>query len=205
MLRFALALPVALILALGMFWLMQWMITPDESFNKHAVNTNMIDFVRLKRENRPPEQKRRKPPEAPKPKPMPKMSTPTATQENVAKTQNLDIKMPSLRGKTTFAKGPKLALPSMSGDSDLIALVRMQPQYPMRAKRMGLEGFVSLRVYVDTLGLVERVEVLEADPKWVFEREAIRAVKRWKFKPKTLNGTAIKHSGTLRLDFKMKE
>ncbi len=53
-------------------------------------------------------------------------------------------------------------------------------------------------------GSVDEIEVVDAEPKRVFDREAIRALKRWKYSPKIENGQALKQTGIMvQLDFNL--
>lgn len=205
MLRFLVAFPSAVGLTLALFWLMQWLIIPETGIKRGTINHNMVDFVRVKRETRAPEEKQRVPDE-PKPMEMPKMyESEVATQSDAIEPVAMDIRMPAMQSGTGFVKGAKIAMPAMRRDSELIALVRINPLYPMRARRLGQEGYVKVRVHVGKDGKPKKVEILEAQPPGVFERSVIRALKRWKFKPKTVGGKPVEQSGTLRLDFKLKE
>ena len=48
------------------------------------------------------------------------------------------------------------------------------------------------------------IQILEAKPKRLFERDAKRALKKWKYKPTMVNGQAIPQLGQkIRLDFKL--
>jgi len=54
------------------------------------------------------------------------------------------------------------------------------------------------------IGGVEDVKVIEAQPKRIFDKEARRALRKWKYKPKVVDGKAMKQPGlTVQLDFKM--
>lgn len=87
--------------------------------------------------------------------------------------------------------GPDLTLGLGEMARGLTPLVYIPPQYPMRAKRLGLEGYVELEFTIDLNGQVQDVEVRRANPQGVFETEAIRAVRRWKFKPQLENGKPV--------------
>jgi protein TonB len=53
-------------------------------------------------------------------------------------------------------------------------------------------------------GSVGDVAVVEAEPKRVFDREAIRALKRWKYSPKVVDGKAVQQPGIMvQLDFSL--
>ena len=68
-------------------------------------------------------------------------------------------------------------------------LKRVEPQYPVAARRERLEGFVELRFTVSESGAVQDIEVLDAQPHGTFEQAAIAAVRRWKYLPRQI-GTA---------------
>lgn len=83
-------------------------------------------------------------------------------------------------------------------------MVRVPPKYPIVAAQKGIEGWVELSFSIDTKGEVIDVMVINSEPKRIFDREAKRALKRWKYKPKVESGKAIVQSGlTVLLDFKM--
>jgi protein TonB len=62
-------------------------------------------------------------------------------------------------------------------------IVRVPPSYPSRAAEKGLEGFVVVRFTVTKSGSVSGVHVVEAEPPNVFNKAAIKAVKKWKYNP----------------------
>ena len=57
------------------------------------------------------------------------------------------------------------------------------PSYPREAYREGTSGEVQVEFTVGTDGSVTSARVVRADPPRVFDREALSAVKRWKFQP----------------------
>lgn len=57
------------------------------------------------------------------------------------------------------------------------------PRYPADALRAGTSGEVLVELTVGTDGSVTNARVLRANPSRVFDREALNAVKRWKFEP----------------------
>lgn len=70
-----------------------------------------------------------------------------------------------------------------AGSSDLVAVSTPSPRYPPEAKRARQGGTVQVEFTVDSDGSVSNARVVSADPPRVFDREALNAVKRWKFKP----------------------
>jgi protein TonB len=89
-------------------------------------------------------------------------------------------------------------------DGDATPIVRIEPKFPTKAARDGIEGWVQLRFDIDELGGVDNVEVIDAQPKRVFDREARKALQKWKYKPKVVDGKAERQTGlTVQLDFKL--
>lgn len=89
-------------------------------------------------------------------------------------------------------------------DREATPLVRVEPRYPVTAARDGINGWVRLGFTIDESGAVTDVVVLAAEPSRVFDREAITALKRWKYQPKQLDGKLIKQTGMqVQLDFNL--
>ena len=56
------------------------------------------------------------------------------------------------------------------------------------------------------MGGVEDVQVIDADPKRIFDREAKRALRKWKYRPKIIDGKPQKQFGLqVQLDFKLNQ
>lgn len=80
------------------------------------------------------------------------------------------------------AAAPKPAAPAAAAPS-LRAVSTPAPRYPADALRSGTSGEVLVELTVGTDGSVTDARVLRATPARVFDREALAAVKRWKFEP----------------------
>ena len=99
---------------------------------------------------------------------------------------------------------PENALTSEEDDSfKLVRLVTEAPVYPKVAERMQLEGWVDVLVTVDNNGKVEKVAVVAAQPRRIFERAALRAAKNWQFEPPTDSGINIPQQALYRITFKL--
>ena len=62
-------------------------------------------------------------------------------------------------------------------------LSQAQPRYPSLAQRRGVEGSVEVQFTVLADGSVTDVSVVRSEPSSIFDREAISAMQRWRFKP----------------------
>lgn len=65
----------------------------------------------------------------------------------------------------------------------LVAIERVAPRYPRRALQQRRAGWVVLSFRVLPNGSVDDIDVTDAKPRGVFEREAIAAMERWRFQP----------------------
>ena len=62
------------------------------------------------------------------------------------------------------------------------------PPYPRKARRLGYEGIVMLKVLIDENGRVDDLTVLQSSGHTVLDRAASSAVKKWLFEPGTEGG-----------------
>lgn len=79
---------------------------------------------------------------------------------------------------------PKIELPS----SNAAYLQNPAPAYPAISKRMGEQGKVVLRVYIDAEGLPQKIEINRSSGFDRLDRQAQDTVLRWKFVPGKRNG-----------------
>jgi protein TonB len=82
-----------------------------------------------------------------------------------------------------------------SADMDTVPLVRVAPRYPPRAQSRGIEGWVQLEFTITPQGTVTDVKIIDAEPRGYFERSAKRAVQKYKYKPKVMDGKAVSRPG----------
>jgi TonB family protein len=86
-------------------------------------------------------------------------------------------------------------------DSEYLPIVKPAPVYPPRALASGIEGFVVVRYTVTTTGETGNLEVIESTSE-IFDRAALAAVAKFKYVPRTIEGTPIEVAGvTSRVDF----
>jgi len=75
--------------------------------------------------------------------------------------------------------------------------------YPLEARRNGIEGWVDVEFTIASSGDTQDLVVREANPREVFEKAALDAVKRWKFVPVVRDGAAVSQRAILRVRFTM--
>ncbi|MCH8492413.1 MAG: energy transducer TonB [Idiomarina sp.] len=184
-----------------LFVFMAFLISGGEGRNEPPPPPTTIDIV-----STPPESdeatRRRTPPPPPEPPEQPPespQSEPDASDDAVS--FNLDIGGVDLGGADTGLGDPSAGL---GRDGDAQPIVRVEPRYPPAAARDGIEGWVRLRFTIDETGGVTDIEVIEAQPRRVFDQEARRALARWRYAPKIVDGRPQRQEGlTVQLDFTM--
>ncbi|WP_462158078.1 energy transducer TonB [Pseudoalteromonas sp. GB56] len=93
-----------------------------------------------------------------------------------------------------------------NGSGQAMPLVRVPPQYPAAAARDGIEGYVVLSYDISATGQVINAKVIDADPKRIFDKDALRALKKWKFNPMVVEGVAkVQGNQQVRLDFNLQQ
>ncbi|MBE0483320.1 MAG: energy transducer TonB [Bacterioplanes sp.] len=202
MMRLAIAALVAILVSLLLFWAMHLMVRSDNDIVRTANDRAVIDFVRLKQDSETQRRERRKP-EPPKP---PKPQIP---QSDVAQDAQVDLqRLPMV----SLDVNPDLGLSNQSflsdavvgmglGDSDVLPLVAIKPNYPRQAYARKIEGFVRARLEINPEGSVVSVEIIDSEPRGVFEREAIRALYRYKFRPRMVDGQAMPQQAVQTIEF----
>ena len=73
--------------------------------------------------------------------------------------------------------------PAQATSNELRPISTPAPSYPREAYREGTSGEVQVEFTVGTDGSVTSARIVRASPPRVFDREALSAVKRWKFQP----------------------
>lgn len=84
--------------------------------------------------------------------------------------------------------------------------MQIPPQYPIDAAKKGIEGWVKLSFSIDTDGSVTNIQIIDAQPKRIFNRAARSALKRWRYQSKFVNAVPVmQHNMMIQLDFKMEK
>ncbi|GGD58079.1 TonB family protein [Lacimicrobium alkaliphilum] len=78
---------------------------------------------------------------------------------------------------------------------------RDPPKYPRSEARAGKEGWVRVDFVVDKQGEVVDAVVLDSSGVAGFEREALRAVRRWQYEPALVDGEPVQQCYKVQLDF----
>ena len=189
--RYGIGLALAVIMTFLLLWGMQALITGGQNALTEAPRGNVLDFIRLKKEQSLVK-KDRKPQKPVKPKtPPPPMQAPQMQQAN----PNVNAISTSFTADIQSAGGLTGGLNLEAGDGDYLPIVKVAPIYPRRAQARGIQGYVIVEFIVTKNGSVRDAVVIEAKPADVFDRAAIDVALKFKYKPRVVDGVAMEVAG----------
>lgn len=189
--RYAISFLAALIIVFGLFWVMQYLIaTADRSLDK-SDTARLVDFVRVERDESV-ERKKPKPdkppePEQPPPEPPPPSMDNVDPSAEAMGVRDVPVDTNVDMDSSGFGLSPS--------DGEYLPIVKVQPNYPRRALSRGIEGYVIVEFTVTRQGTTKDVRVVEANPSGVFDRSAMQAAEKFKYKPRVIDGQAIEVPG----------
>jgi protein TonB len=201
MVRLLLSLIVGAVITFFLYVLMAFLVDGDDTFTNAKKDSIVIEINSTPPESKAQTRTRVPPPPPPPPPEPPKQQVVSESNTNDAGSIGFNAPTVDVGGVSTGLGDPSAAL---MRDGDATPIVRIEPKYPVQAARDGINGWVQLRFSIMEDGSVDEIEVIDAQPKRVFDREAIRALKRWKYSPKIENGKALKQTGQkVQLDFNL--
>jgi protein TonB len=201
MLRFIASIGVGVVITFGLFVLMAELINSGDKSKQDEREQIIVEINTTPPESEAQQRNRVPPPPPPPPKQPPKPQTPDP-EPDISDNGGFNFNMPSVDvGSTsTGLSGPG----ALVRDGDATPIFRQEPKFPTKAARDGVEGWVQLKFDINELGNVEKVTVIDAKQKRIFDREARKALRKWRYNPKVVDGKAIKQIGlTVQLDFKL--
>jgi len=195
--RLVVAFGLGLVTTFALFWIMQALIGVTGELEEGG-SPPTVDFVRLRKDNAP-QVKEREPPKREKPD-----QPPPPPEMNVAK--NIDpgaavsevVPMVDTAAEVQQAT----ALGAGGGSRSAQPLVRVEPEYPPRARQRGIRGWVVVEFTITPAGTVQDPKVLDSSPPGVFEQTTLRAVRRWRYNPMIVDGKPVSRTERIKLTFK---
>jgi protein TonB len=198
--RYVISIVVGSAVTISLLFVMQLLIVTGKQALTDPRERHKLEFVRVKRnENLNVEdiipEKPPKPPETPP-------ETPPQDMDNInPDAPSINVAPPSVNANTDIGGPGGMNI----AEGDYLPIVRVAPVYPARALSRGLEGFVDLSFTVTTAGTVEDPIILQSTSS-LFERAAIRAVLKFKYKPRVVDGVPVRVPGVkTRISFQLEE
>ncbi len=198
--RYAFSIVIGTVVTMSLLFIMQLLIVSGKQALTDPRERHKLEFVRIKKNenlnlydiipDKPP-----KPPETPP-------ETPPQDMDNIdPDAPTIDVPRPTITANTDIG-GPG----SMNiAEGDYLPIVRVAPVYPSRALSRGLEGFVDMSFTVTATGTVKDPIVLQSTSS-LFERAATRAVLKFKYKPRVVDGIPVEVVGVkTRITFELED
>lgn len=197
--RLAVSVILSLLVTLALFWFMDWLITSGEKNLARPEDRLQVEIVRV-RQDEEVQERQREPPRPPQPDerpPPPPMDQLRTSRPNLG---GVGISTPAIDTGVTGGAG----IGSMQ-EGDPIPVATIPPQYPREALMQGIEGWVRIEFTIMPDGSVADARVVDAEPRrGIFDREALRAISRWRFRPEVRDGQAVEAPGRrVTIDFTM--
>ena len=198
--RYAFSIVIGTVVTLSLLFIMQLLIVTGKQALTDPRERHKLEFVRVKKnenlntQDLTPE-KPPKPPETPP-------ETPPQDMDNIdPDAPTIDVSRPSVTANTDIGGPGGMNI----AEGDYLPIVRVAPVYPSRALSRGLEGFVDMSFTVTTTGTVKDPIVLQSTSS-LFERAATRAVLKFKYKPRVVDGIPVEVSGVkTRITFELED
>ena len=189
--RLVIGLIMATVVTLSLFWLMQYLIeTADRTLNDDGAG-NLVDFVRVKRdeqiERRQLKPKKPPPPDTPPPQP------PTPQLDNLnPNAEKIAISAVPVETDIEMTGGFSLGV----GEGDYLPIVKVAPIYPNRALTRGVEGYCVVQYTVTRQGTTKDPIVIESQcTSGLFHNASLNAALKFKYKPRIMDGEAVEVPG----------
>lgn len=185
--RYGTAIAIGAAVTFGLLFLMQLMIATGRGALSDNDQFRIVDFVRVERQEII-ETKKDKPEKPPEPEQQPDMPNP----DNM---DNFDSSLAVSMSTPTLSNGINLGgLGFGVSDGEYLPIVKVAPVYPARAASRGLEGYVIVEFVVTRTGTTRDVTVVESTSS-LFERAAIDAAFKFKYKPRVIDGEPVEVPG----------
>lgn len=185
--RYLSALAAGFGVTYALIFLMSTLIASGKSAITRDNELTFVDFIRVKQDEsikfkdlKPEKPEKPQTPPPPMPQAKPDLLKPTANLE------------------TGFTFNPNINVAGnlmAAGEGDYLPIVKVLPEYPARAASRGVEGYVIVEFMVTKLGTVSNPVVVKAEPAGYFERAALKAASKFKYKPKVINGEPVDVAG----------
>lgn len=184
--RYAIGFSVGALVAVALLYIMQAVISSDDQHIEEARVFAINDWVRVI-EDEPLEIRTPRVQQPPEPDEVPP-ELPRAPVDGPVIGNPLGPQPPP-----DGPKGPSVV--GLLNDGDFISVVTVQPTYPRSALARGIEGYVLVEFCVTETGSVRDPYVVLAEPPTIFNRSAINAASRFKYKPRVENEIPVEVCG----------
>jgi protein TonB len=207
--RFVLATGAGVVVATLLFLLMHTLISGGHDVAHGDRTGGLVDFIRVRKDETVQRRNRRLPQEpepSEEPPPPPRLQIIAESPRSPANI--FEIGAPTIAVPISTGGVPLFGQWSpgdLASQGDVVPIVRTDPQWPREALIERIGGWVEVEFTILPDGTVENPVVTDSEPPRLFDRSARRAILRWKFKPRIVDGEAVARRATQRIDFVFSE
>lgn len=193
--RYAIAIVLGAVVTLGVLFLMQVLVATPQAKLDESGSRHFVEFVRVQREEAVQRtDRRRQKPVAPQSPPQQSIQPRTDEVDDAEVTVAVPV-APVDVGMEMSVQGLGLS----ASDGDYQPIVKISPIYPPLAQSRGIEGYCLVEYTVTITGSTKDVVVIDAEPTGVFDRTSIAAAKKFKYRPRVVDGEPIEVHGVRNL------
>jgi len=183
--RYAFSVVIGTVVTLSLLFVMHLLIVTGKQALTKPRDRAKLEFVRVKR-NEALNVEDFTPEKPPKPPETPPETPPQDMDQMDPNAPTINIAPPSVSANTDIGGPGGMNI----AEGDYLPIVRVAPVYPARALSRGLEGYVDLSFTVTSAGTV-RDPIILFSTSSLFERAATRAVLKFKYKPRVVDGVPV--------------
>jgi periplasmic protein TonB len=154
------------------------------------------------------------PPVLPVPVPPPKMEMPTPPKSEL-KSEPLPVKAEMTIPTPKPAAPPPIAKPIVDPppkpSPEYVAVTqpnyarRAQPIYPDQARRWHQQGIVTLALFINEQGALDRVEIIQSSGYSLLDAAAVKAMKQSQFEPAMDGATPVRSRAEATVTFRLEQ
>lgn len=198
--RYAFAIVVGSVITLSLIFVMHLLIEYGESAITTERDKHMLEFVRVKK-NETLNTEDFTPEKPPKPPEQPPQTPPQDMDSVDPDAPTINVPAPDVATDVNIGGPGGMNI----AEGDYLPIVRVAPVYPARALSRGIEGYVDMAFTVTTTGTVKD-PVVTFSTSSLFDRAATRAVLKFKYKPRVVDGVPVEVPNVkTRITFKIEE
>jgi periplasmic protein TonB len=198
LLRLVFAAALGALITVSLLWVMHYLIATGVTAFSEERTFRFVDFVRVQREERTElrDDRVERPPE---PAPPPPMQPDRQLDDLDSVATAIGVSAPRIDHDVNLGRE------GFFSDGEYMPIVQVAPQYPRRAAERGLEGYALLEFTVTPQGTVRDPVVVESSNS-IFDRPAMDAVMRFRYRPRVIDGEPVEVPGVrFRITFQLED
>ena len=181
----------ALSITVGLFWLMSQLIVSGSIPRTPEKNISIVPYVHVHVTPEPVRTRRPKPKVTP---PQPPPPRPDSRPEAGSDPGRVSFPSDPIDASPGAPRGRRHLRPTPA-DGNAVPLVRIEPTYPERALRRGIEGRVLIEFSISRSGAVMSPRIVASEPSSIFDEAALKAIRQWRYSPRIEKGVPVEQHG----------